>query len=91
MVKKKVLMAEGNLMMVKVDIKAGFVGDIDYHPEEQLCYVERGIIEFELSGKKRMLRQGDVQYVPANAKHQVKVIDDCTLLDVFTPLRKDLL
>lgn len=91
MVRKKVLTAEGKLMMVKVEIKAGFVGDVDYHPEEQLCYVERGTVEFDLSGEKRMLRQGDVQYVPANEKHQVRVIDDCTLLDVFTPLRKDLL
>ena len=91
MVSKEVLTAEGSLMIVKVQIKAGFAGDVDYHPEEQLCYVTEGTIEFTLSGEKRILRQGDVQYVPANMRHQVTVIDDCTLLDVFTPPRKNLL
>ncbi len=90
MVKREVLSAEGTLMMVKVELADGFIGDIDQHPQEQISYIERGSVEFEVNGVKRILKQGDVQYIPSNIIHRVKVIEACTILDMFTPLREDL-
>ncbi len=91
MVKKEILSSEGSLMLVKVQLAEGYVGDVDQHPEEQMSYIEKGIIEFEVNGEKRILTAGDKQYIPSNVKHQVRVIEECVLLDIFTPVRKDLL
>lgn len=91
MVKREILNANGTLMLVKVELVKGFEGDIDQHPHEQLSYIEKGIVEFEVDGKKDILKQGDVQYIPSNVVHRVKVIEECVILDVFTPLREDLL
>ena len=91
MVKREILSADGTLMMVRVELEKGFEGDIDQHPQEQLSYIDMGVVEFEVEGKKALLKQGDVQYVPSNAIHRVKVIEECVILDVFTPLREDLL
>lgn len=91
MVKREILTAEGSLMLVKVELATGFVGDIDQHPQEQISYIEKGEVEFEVNGVKQILKQGDVQYIPSNIIHRVKVIEACTILDVFTPLRNDLL
>lgn len=78
-------------MLVKVQLAEGFLGDVDQHPEEQISYIEKGAVEFEVNGEKRVLREGDTQYIPSNVQHQVKVLEECTILDIFTPLRKDLL
>ena len=91
MVKRKILSADGSLMMVRVELPEGFEGDIDQHPEEQLSYIEKGKVEFEVNGEKNILNQGEVVYIPTNIIHHVKVIQDCIILDVFTPLRKNLL
>lgn len=91
MVKREILSSEGSLMFVRVNLAEGFVGDIDQHPEEQISYIEKGIVEFEVNGKKKILCAGDVQYIPSNVQHRVKVVEECVILDVFTPIRKDLL
>ncbi|RKL66098.1 cupin [Salipaludibacillus neizhouensis] len=91
MVKREVLSSEGSLMVVKVQIKKGFEGDTDQHPEEQLSYIEKGQVEFEVSGKKNILSASETQYIPSNEKHRVRVIEDCVIIDIFTPIRQDLL
>ncbi len=77
-------------MFVKVELKKDFHGDVDQHVEEQISYIESGSVEFEVGGVRTILEKGDVQYIPSNVEHRVKVIQDCVLLDVFTPLRKEL-
>jgi quercetin dioxygenase-like cupin family protein len=91
MIKREIVSAEGSLMLVRVKLPEGFEGDIDQHPEEQISYIEKGIVEFEVNGEKNRMIQGEVQYIPSNVTHRVKVIEDCVILDVFTPIRKDLL
>ena len=91
MVSREVLSSTGSLMLVKVNLAEGFIGDVDQHPQEQISYIEKGIVEFEVGGIKTILHQGDAQYIPSNVKHQVKVIEECAILDVFTPVRQDIL
>ncbi|WP_246589464.1 cupin domain-containing protein [Desertibacillus haloalkaliphilus] len=78
-------------MIVRVEIEKGFEGDIDQHPEEQVSYLEKGSLEFEVGGEKKIISKGESQYVPSNEEHRVKVLEDCVIIDVFTPIRKDLL
>ncbi|GLB61067.1 cupin domain-containing protein [Cytobacillus sp. NCCP-133] len=89
--KREILNSDGSLMLVKVELEQGFLGDIDQHPEEQISYIEKGKVEFEVNGEKRVLIRGDIQYIPSNVKHQVRVIEECVIVDIFTPIRKDLL
>ncbi|WP_372869248.1 cupin domain-containing protein [Planomicrobium okeanokoites] len=91
MVTREILSSEGSVMVVKVRLAEGFAGDVDQHPEEQVTYIVEGQLEFDVEGDKRILNPGDTQYIPSNSKHQVKVLKECVLLDVFTPIRKDLL
>lgn len=91
MVTREILSSQGSVMVVKVQLAEGFAGDVDQHPEEQVSYIEKGQVEFEVDGHKKMLNVGDTQYIPSNSKHQVKVLKECTILDIFTPIRQDLL
>ncbi|MFC0560384.1 cupin domain-containing protein [Halalkalibacter alkalisediminis] len=90
MVTRNILNNQGSLMFVKVELKERFHGEIDQHVEEQISYIESGSVEFEVGGVKRLLKKGDIQYIPSNAEHRVRVIEECVILDVFTPLRKEL-
>jgi quercetin dioxygenase-like cupin family protein len=38
-----------------------------------------------------VLAAGDSVYVPSNARHGAKALEAGTLIDVFTPVREDLL
>ena len=91
MVTREILSAEGSIMLVKVQLAEGFVGEVDQHLEEQISYIEHGSVEFEVGGVVRLLSVGDSVYIPSNVEHRVKVIEKCTILDVFTPVRVDLL
>lgn len=91
MVSREILSAEGSVMLVKVQLTKGFVADVDQHVEEQISYIEHGIVEFDVGGVVRVLGEGESIYIPSNVEHQVKVIEKCTILDVFTPVRVDLL
>jgi quercetin dioxygenase-like cupin family protein len=90
MVNRNVLTDQGSIMVVEVELAKGFRGDIDQHVHEQVSYIKKGSVEFEVGGVKRILKEGDVQYIPSNVVHRVKVIEDCMILDVFTPIREDL-
>lgn len=91
MINRKLLAADGASMMVRVELKKDFYADVDQHVEEQISYIETGKVEFEVGGVKSILDKGQTVHIPSNIKHRVKVLEDCVILDVFTPVRKDLL
>jgi len=85
--KRNVMIAEGTLMFVKVELPKGFKGELDQHVEEQISYIEVGKVEFTVAGEMRLLVAGDALYIPSDVPHFVNVLEDCTILDVFTPIR----
>jgi len=62
------------------------------HPHEQITYVIAGELEFELDGKKNLLKQGEGAVIPPNAEHGARVLDKpARVLDAWYPLREDYL
>lgn len=78
-------------MLVKVVLPKGFEGELDQHVEEQVSYIESGEIRFTVDGVESLLTKGDALFIPSNVPHFVKVLEECTLLDIFTPIRTSLL
>ena len=89
--KRNILIAEGSIMLVKVELPEGFQGELDQHVEEQVSYIESGKLEFTLNGKINVLSKGDALFIPSNVPHKVKVLETCTIMDIFTPIRSSLL
>ncbi|MFC0213009.1 cupin domain-containing protein [Paenibacillus chartarius] len=90
-VKRCILHAEGNLMMMEVQFEAGAEGYEHSHPHEQMSRCLYGRIEFRIDGKATVVEKGGVIYIPPNAKHGVTALEPSALLDIFTPVREDLL
>jgi len=90
-VRRRIVQAQGRLMLMEVQFAAGAAGYEHHHPHEQISYCVAGRFEYSLDGTKRVLAAGDSIYVPSNTRHGAKALEAGTLIDVFTPLREDLI
>lgn len=88
-VKRKILAYDKNLMMVRVEFEKGGVGTLHQHYHIQMTNIEKGVFEVEINGEKKVLKAGDVFYVPSNLIHGVVCLEEGTLIDVFNPMRED--
>lgn len=88
-VTRKILCYDESLMMVEVSFEAGAEGYIHSHPHLQITYVAKGSFEFMIKDEITMVKQGDSIYIPSEAKHGVKALEESILVDVFNPMRKD--
>jgi quercetin dioxygenase-like cupin family protein len=91
-VKRKVLGHGGSLMMTEVTFVKDAVGTIHSHHHEQVSYIIQGGFEFNLDGEIQKVGKGDSIYIPSDALHGVKALEDNSIiLDVFTPQRDEFL
>ena len=90
-VRRRILQAQGRLMLMEVRFAAGAAGYEHSHVHEQISYCVAGRFEYSLEGRTHVLAEGDSIYVPSNARHGAKALEAGGLIDVFTPVREDLL
>lgn len=90
-VRRQVLGHGTELMVVRVEFKAGAIGALHQHPHRQATYVAAGKFEVSVDGKTSELSAGDCFYTAADVVHGVRALQDGTLIDVFTPVREDFL
>lgn len=79
------------LMLVKVAFQEGGIGATHKHPHLQISYVASGAFEVTIGQENRLLRAGDVYFVPSNVLHGAVCLEEGILIDVFNPLREDFL
>ncbi|GAB2557048.1 cupin domain-containing protein [Gracilibacillus alcaliphilus] len=80
-----------NMMMMEVVFEPEAEGASHSHPHEQLTYCLEGELIFTIDGKEQKIVQGDSLHIPSQAVHGVKAVTKSRLLDIFNPLREDLL
>ena len=90
-VRRQILGYGPDLMLVRVEFNKGAVGALHHHPHRQVTYVAAGVFDASVDGNTRRLSAGDCFYVSAELVHGVVAVEDGTLVDVFTPARKDFL
>lgn len=91
-VRRCILNANGSLMMMEVHFTKGAEGYQHQHPHQQMSYCLRGSFTFMIDNEQTTVTQGQSINIPPNALHGVIALEeDSALLDVFTPIREDLL
>lgn len=88
---REILNANGNVMMVKAILEEGEIVELHSHPEEQISYVLEGKIELDQNNLKQIFKAGGTFHIPPNIPHGVRTIKKSIILDVFHPIRGDLL
>ena len=89
--KRKIMSYDDHMMVVKVHFEKGGVGALHHHFHVQRSYVESGLFEIERNGIKKILKKGDVFYIPSNVVHGAVCLEEGILIDIFSPKREDFL
>lgn len=74
-----------------IEIKAGSDSPIHSHPHHQCAFVLKGEFEMTVGNEVQVLNTGKFAMIPGNVPHGGRAITDCTLLDIFSPVRADFL
>lgn len=80
----------GERMMVsEVVLSPGFEIPVHQHDNEQIVMMLRGLAEFDLieDGVQRTVevRGGQTLVLPGNIPHGCRAIEECVILDLFSP------
>jgi quercetin dioxygenase-like cupin family protein len=59
------------------------------HVHEQITYMLEGQLDMIIGGIPYTLTPGMIHVIPSNTPHSAKAITNCTLIDVFSPVRED--
>src|SRR5678815_615680 len=79
-VRRRILVAQGRLMLMEVQFAAGSAGYEHQHPHEQISYCVSGRFEYSLDGYAQVLSAGESVYVPGNVRHGAKALDEGMLI-----------
>lgn len=82
-----------NIMVTRWQLASGTDVPVHEHAPEQITIVQRGQVTLIFPGKEDvLLREGGMIVIPPSAPHGAKVgPEGCTVLDLFSPLRWDLI
>jgi quercetin dioxygenase-like cupin family protein len=72
-----------------VRIKAGSILKEHQHINEQITYIVEGELELKLGSQTFILPTGSTLIIPSNTPHSAIATVDCTVIDVFSPVRND--
>jgi unsaturated pyranuronate lyase len=73
----------------RFELKQGGVVPSHAHANEQISIVLSGALRFTIGGQDTIVRAGELMQIPGNAAHQVEVLEDTIVVDVFSPIRQD--
>ena len=75
--------------MVEFRLQAGCVIPDHSHANEQTGYLVSGKLSMTIGGEARTLLPGATWCIAENVVHGVEVIEESTVIEVFSPPRKD--
>ena len=76
-------------MVAQVFLDKDAVVPLHQHENEQITYILKGALKFELQGKEVTVHAGEILYIPSNVPHRAVALEDTLDLDIFTPPRQD--
>jgi quercetin dioxygenase-like cupin family protein len=80
-------MAGKGFMFVEHKAKKGHAGADESHINEQLTLILDGHVEFWVENRHYVLKKGDALLIPSGAVHRVRVLEDSSVIEVFSPPR----
>ncbi len=77
-------------MVMRVLLEQGAIATAHAHPHEQISVVLQGEVEFTIGEEQKTLKAGDAVVIPGDSIHSAKAIVQSELLEIFHPVREDL-
>jgi quercetin dioxygenase-like cupin family protein len=77
------------MTLARIRLRKGATVQEHRHSHEQMSMVQQGRLRFVVAGEEAMLQAGDMLLIPPDAPHSVEVLEDCLVVDLFSPARED--
>lgn len=61
------------------------------HPHEQIGYLVSGRLKFNINGEILDTEPGDSWCIAGDIPHSAQTLEDCVVIEVFSPVREDFL
>ena len=78
-----------SVTVARFELKRGGVVPSHAHPNEQISIVISGALLFRMDGRDTVVKAGEMMQIPGNVAHEVRVLEDALVVDVFSPVRQD--
>lgn len=75
--------------VAQFQLRRGGVVPLHAHENEQVSLVISGALKFNAGGQETIVRGGEVMQIPGGLPHEVEVLEDSVVVDVFSPVRQD--
>jgi quercetin dioxygenase-like cupin family protein len=75
--------------VARFELSRGGVVPRHSHTNEQVSCVLSGALKFKFDGREIVVRAGEVVQIPGMLAHEVDVLEDSVVIDVFSPVRRD--
>jgi quercetin dioxygenase-like cupin family protein len=85
------LVYEEKTLMCEFELQKGHVLPSHAHPYEQTGYLVSGKMKFRIGATWYNAESGDSWCIPENVEHEVKILEDSVVIEVFSPVRPDYL
>ncbi len=80
-----------NLMQCWVAMKKGTRLPAHSHPHEQSSFIVSGSVRWTVDGLEKVGPAGTCMIFAPGQQHAALVLEDCVIVDAFTPVREDYL
>jgi quercetin dioxygenase-like cupin family protein len=78
-------------LMAEFHLRAGHELPTHDHPHEQTGYLVRGRILLRIGDETHEVEPGDSWCIPGGTAHGATILEDAVAIEVFSPVREDLL
>ncbi len=85
------LVFEQKTILCEFKLDKGYKLPAHIHPYEQTGYLVSGKLNFRMENKWRIAEAGDSWSIPENMEHEVDILEDSVVLELFSPIRPDYL
>ena len=75
--------------VAKFELRRGGIVPLHAHENEQVSMVISGALKFRAGGQETIVRGGEIMQLPGGLPHEVEVLEDTVVIDVFSPVRQD--
>ncbi|MFW6277151.1 MAG: cupin domain-containing protein [Prolixibacteraceae bacterium] len=90
-VKMRPLAWEEKTILCEFQMAKGYMLPAHEHPYEQTGYLISGKLNFRIKEEWNEVEPGDSWSIPENIEHQVEILEDSVVLELFSPLRTEYL
>ena len=86
---RRTLAVGERMLLVEITLQAGGTVPPHSHPHEQIGYLIKGRLQFEVDDRQTIVEAGGGYCIPGGVTHSAVALEDSVAVEVFSPVREE--